>query len=112
MKFYVNMTSVCGPGYEFQSVVRGLHIYKEIWTTVINGKLFVKKEDYNEPDRYALSVVRHNFSDETKDETVVLHSSGRISFLYNNRKKEKIEVLHTYHCTETNKLIRQLKKKL
>ena len=71
MKFYVNMTSVCGPGYKFQSVVWGLHIYKEIWTTVINGKLFVKKEDYNEHDRYALSVVRHNFSDETKDETEI-----------------------------------------
>ena len=44
MKFYVNMTSVCGPGYQFQSVVWGLHIYKEIWTTVINEKLDLSRK--------------------------------------------------------------------
>ena len=56
--------------YEFLSVVRGHHVYKDIWTPVIDEQLTVKKEDSNEHDRYALSVVRHgsDFSDETYSE--------------------------------------------
>ena len=34
--------------YEFLSVVRGHHVYKDIWTPVIDEELAIKKEDLNE----------------------------------------------------------------
>ena len=43
--------------YEFQSVVRGHHVYKEIWTPGMGEELNVEGERGNEHDRYALSVV-------------------------------------------------------
>ena len=36
--------------YEFLSVVRGHHVFKDIWTPVIDEQLTVKKEDSNKHD--------------------------------------------------------------
>ena len=56
--------------YEFLLVVRGHHVYKDIWTPVIDEELTIKKEDLNEHDRYALSTAR-DFSNETDAGTEV-----------------------------------------
>ena len=40
----------------FDSVVRGHHIYKSIWTPVLGEELSVEPENGNEHDRYAVSV--------------------------------------------------------
>ncbi len=38
------------------SVIRGHHIYKAIWTPIIGEQLFLKAEDRNEHDKHAVAV--------------------------------------------------------
>ena len=44
--------------YEFDSVVRGHHVYKTVWTPVIDETLQVAWEDTNEHDEYAVAITR------------------------------------------------------
>ena len=44
--------------YEKESVVRGHHIYKAIWTPVIGEELDVQTEDSNHHDQHAVAVVK------------------------------------------------------
>ena len=44
--------------YEFDSVVRGHHIYKTVWTAMIDETLQVALEDTNEHDEYAIAITR------------------------------------------------------
>jgi len=62
--------------FEFQSVVCGHHVYKDIWKPIIDEDLSVKKEDDNEHDCYVLAVI-HNF-DEGKDEAEEMTVSEEI----------------------------------
>ena len=43
--------------YETASVVRGYHMYKDIWTPVIGEQLLCQREEGNPNDRYAVSVL-------------------------------------------------------
>ena len=44
--------------YEIDSVVRGHHVYKTIWTPVLSETLEVEQEVDNEHDDHAVAVVR------------------------------------------------------
>ena len=44
--------------YQKASVVRGHHIYKEIWTPAIGEVLHLREEDDNEHDEHAVAVVK------------------------------------------------------
>ena len=44
--------------YEKESVVRGHHVYKAIWTPVIGEELEVRTEDDNDHDQHAVAVVK------------------------------------------------------
>ena len=46
--------------YEFEreSVVRGHHIYKDVWTPQLNEELQLQREPGNEHDRHAVAVVK------------------------------------------------------
>ena len=47
---------------EKESVVRGHHTYKAVWTPTIGEELLLEVEDDNEYDRYAVHVVRRSNS--------------------------------------------------
>jgi len=55
--------SVRATTYEWHSVVRGHHVYKEVWTPVIGEELTVKKEKDNGYDRYAVSIIMNADTD-------------------------------------------------
>ena len=57
--------------YEMESCVRGYHIYKDIWTSVIGEDLLCEREPFNSVDRYAVAVL--------KDDIVVGHIPKNIS---------------------------------
>ena len=44
--------------YEKESVVRGHHVYKVIWTPVIGEELEVRTKDDNDHDQHAVAVVK------------------------------------------------------
>ena len=48
----------CRAVYEKESVVRGHHVYKAIWTPVIGEELEVRTEDDNDHDQHAVAVVK------------------------------------------------------
>lgn len=45
--------------FTVESVVRGYHIYKTIWTPYIGEKLPLEAEDNNLHDRHAVAVIRN-----------------------------------------------------
>ena len=46
---------------EFDSVVRGHHIYKAVWTPVIDETLQVAQEGTNEHDEYAVAITKAGY---------------------------------------------------
>ena len=56
---------------ELQSVVRGHHVYKVVWTPVIGEELSVKSEENNDHDRRAIAVM--------KDREVIGHVPRELS---------------------------------
>ena len=47
--------------FEFDSVVRGHHIYKTVWTPVIDEMLQVAQEDTNEHDEYPVAITKAGY---------------------------------------------------
>ena len=47
--------------FSFDSVIRGCHIYKKIWTTSIGEVLLLVKEKANEHNHFAVSVMKDGF---------------------------------------------------
>ena len=47
--------------YEKESVVRGHHIYKTVWTPVIGEELPVEREEDNQHDQHAVAVVKNGY---------------------------------------------------
>jgi site-specific recombinase len=103
-----------------ESIVRGHHIYKTIWTPRLGETLTVQHEQDNDHDRYAVSVV--------KSEAIVGHAPCHLAknmwyFLLHGghitceviRKRKKgngLEVPCTYTFTGTEKLVGKLKELL
>ena len=44
--------------FSVEAVVRGYHVYKDIWTAVIDGEFPCKREDGNKVDPFAVAVRR------------------------------------------------------
>ena len=57
--------------YEVESVVRGYHIYKEIWSAAVGTTLPCQQESFNPYDSYAVAII--------KDDLVVGHMLRNIS---------------------------------
>lgn len=57
--------------YSTETVIRGYHVYKNIWTAVLGEELFCNRERFNSADPFAVSVV--------KASTIVGHVPRRIS---------------------------------
>lgn len=57
--------TACSYTFTVSSVVRGHHIYKDIWTPYVGEELFVQTEDENEHDEHAVAII--------KDDCVVGH---------------------------------------
>ena len=68
-------TNVCiSYVFEFQSHVTGHHVYKDIWTPTLGGKLSTTAEPENHHDKYVVKVL--------KDNEVVGHVPSDISKYY------------------------------
>ena len=103
--------------YEEESVIRGHHIYKRIWTPRIGEQLTTEIDHNNLCDRYAVAV--------TKDDKIVGHvprELARISYHYishggeitcevtGKRKFGKgLEVPCVYRYSGSSRLIKKLK---
>lgn len=44
----------------FQSVVRGFHVYQDIWTPVVNTEHSTQQEHGNTEDQYAVAITNNN----------------------------------------------------
>ena len=44
--------------FEFDSVVRGHHVYKTVWTPTIDETLQVMQEDMNGHDEYVVVIIK------------------------------------------------------
>ena len=44
--------------YDIDSVVRGQHVYKTVWTLVIGEQLYLEKESGNPHDDFAVAVIK------------------------------------------------------
>ena len=60
--------------YTVESVVRGHHIYKSVWTPVIGETLTLQREDGNLEDEYAVAIM--------KTGTVVGHVPRELSRIF------------------------------
>ena len=79
------MASLCATeeSLEVESVVRGHHVYKAVWTPVIGEELLLEAEDDNVHDKYAVCVVR------SSDSCVVGHvprSCSRVFWFFPKRR--------------------------
>ena len=52
------MTGASTTTYEIDSVVRGHHAYKTIWTPLLGETLEVRREDDNDHDEYPVAIIR------------------------------------------------------
>ena len=60
--------------FAFASAVRGYHVYKDVWETLIGKKLVAKREFNNPIDKHAVKVVKDN---ETVGRAIFLHVVGK-----------------------------------
>ena len=112
------MAAVTSERYEMESVVRGHHIYKVVWTPVIGEELLLQPEDDNEHDRYAVSllrcsdscVVRHVPRSVSRVFWFFLRRGGRISCRITGRRKLGLglEVPCVYIFLASARLIKKL----
>jgi len=59
--------------FEVESVVRGYHIYKDIWSAAVGTTLPCRQESFNPHDSYAVALI--------KDDLVVGHVPRNISVI-------------------------------
>ena len=68
-----NMAGV-STDFSFDSVIRGHHIYKKVWMPSVGEVLLLVKEEGNEHDRFAVSVM--------KDRFIIGHAPRELSKLF------------------------------
>ena len=56
------MATVSSPHFQlsFSSVVRGFHVYQEVWTPVLNAEYSTSQEHGNIEDQYAVAVINND----------------------------------------------------
>ena len=52
------MASTCSGVIETATVIRGYHVYKEIWTAPLGEILFCQRETDNRHDRFVVAIVK------------------------------------------------------
>ena len=73
------------PSFEYESVVRGHHVYKAIWSPIVGEELEMCREPENRYDRHAValkkrgSVVGHVPRENSKIMFEFMASGGRIT---------------------------------
>ena len=83
--------------YSMGSVVRGHHVYKEIWTSFIGEELSCQREDGNIHDMYAVAVIKELHWRET----VVGHLPRQISTVCHLfLRKGDVIVCHVTNCRQ------------
>lgn len=100
------------------SVVRGHHVYKSIWTPVLGEELLVEQEHGNEHDRYAVSVkkndmiVGHLPRSLSRVSWFFLSHRGKIECVITGRRKLGLglEVPCTYTFIGNQRSIKKLKR--
>ena len=106
---------------EIQSIVRGHHIYKVVWTPVIGEELTVIPEENNDHDRHAIAVMKdgevvgHVPRELSKILYFFLRRSGsRVSCVITGRRKYGVglEVPCIYKINGQSKCIEKLKRLL
>ena len=50
--------------FNFESSIRGYHVYKSIWTYEIGEKLRCDREEHNSNDKFAVKLVRNDGNKE------------------------------------------------
>ena len=53
------MANQCSDSYEKTSMIRGHHIYKSVWTPIIEEQLVLEAQDDNEYSKYAIGVMKN-----------------------------------------------------
>ena len=48
--------------FEYESCIRGYHIYKDIWSSTVGEHLICERETLNSTDRYAVAVLKDNIT--------------------------------------------------
>ena len=91
------MASQVEAAYCFESVVRGHHIYKTIWTPSLGEILMVFPEPLNDHDRHAVCVkkddviVGHVPREQAKTMWHFLMHGGQVSCEVTGRRKSAVE---------------------
>ena len=47
--------------FSFDNVIQGYHVYKKVWTPSVREVLLLVKEEANEHDHFAISVMKDGF---------------------------------------------------
>ena len=122
MAVFADRSSTVGSStWTFNSVIRGHHIYKTIWTPVIDEQLFTKAEDGNEHDRHAVAVtngegtvVGHMPRSLLPVSWYFIKNGGSIKCVVTGHRKfgNGLEVPCEYTCKGSQRLITKLKRLL
>ena len=100
-----------------ESVVRGHHVYKTVWMPYIGQCLRVSREENNDHDDYAISVINtsgtvvgHALRKMSRTFWYFLRHEGEIECEITGRSKRGngLEVPCTYHCTGQKKFVKRL----
>ena len=104
----------------WDSVIRGHHVYKDIWTPFIGEVLRVEQETHNVQDRFAVAVVKDDITVghvPCEVSCLVWHfieHDGTVNCEVTGRRKHGIglEVPCTYIFSTKKKIIRKLRNNL
>ena len=102
--------------FSFDSMIRGHHIYKKVWMPSV-GEVLLVKEEGNEHDRFAVSVMKDRFivghapRELSKLFTHFLNHEGEITARITGHRRlgNGLEVPCCYIFTGEKKLVKKLK---
>ena len=105
---------------DVESVVRGHHVYKSLWTPVLDETLTVLPEENNIHDRHSVTVMKDNEivghvpRELSRVQYHFLKHSGEVSCVITGRRKYGVglEVPCVYKMNGKPRLIERLKKLL
>ena len=107
--------------FKKESVIRGHHVYKHIWTPVNGEMLPVKKEENNSFDKHAVAVLKddsvivgHVPKEYSRIVSYFLHQGSQLKAEVIGKRKlgKRLEVPCTYTFTGKKKLIDRLEQLL